>query len=497
MSRLFKKLVNCVSTSVICSFGIMAYGSGNTNPPNILLFLADDMTWRDCEPYGNPDVMTPNIQRLAREGMRFDNMHTSTAMSAPTRQQLYTGLYPVRSGAYPNHSMVYSGVKSVVHHFGELGYRVGLVGKVHHDPVSSFPFEFIGGRPHDNGSGTDIHIERIKPLLNQDGNPFFLVISCNQPHTPWNRGPVHLYDEDTFTIPDYMVDCKETRADLKRYYAEITYADSLLGVALDYLEESGKVDNTIVIFTSEQGSSFPFAKWTLYDLGLKTAFIVRWPGKIQPGSHNDALTQYVDVIPTLLEAAGATTENINTGIADANGYNGFDGKSFLDVMLGNQGEHRDYVYGIHTTRGIHSGSVCYPIRSVRSRQYKYIINLNNSSPFFNTVNTRSNGIYLAWIDATANDPDKRAFIMRYTYRPKEELYDVINDPYEKNNLATKPDFASVKKLIINELEFWMTVQGDKGIDTEMNALSRMPQTKEPTWHGHEEQLNRRIFEKKP
>lgn len=105
--------------------------------PNILLFLADDMTWRDCQPYGNNDVLTPNMSRLAGEGMCFNNMFTATAMCAPTRQQLYTGLFPVRSGAYPNHSRVYDGVKSLGHHFGELGYRVALLGKKHYGPNNS------------------------------------------------------------------------------------------------------------------------------------------------------------------------------------------------------------------------------------------------------------------------------------------------------------------------------------------------------------------------
>jgi N-sulfoglucosamine sulfohydrolase len=111
-----------------------------------------------------------------------------------------------------------------------------------------------------------------------------------------------------------MVDTEKTRNYLKRYYTEITYSDSMLGVCLDYLEEAGKLKNTIIIFTSEQGSSFPMAKWTCYDLGLKTAFIVKWPGKVNPALRSNALTQYVDVVPTLLQAAGASPDCHNTGI---------------------------------------------------------------------------------------------------------------------------------------------------------------------------------------
>ena len=120
---------------LFCSCGLKSNNSSKQKLPNILIFVGDDMNWNDCEPYGSEVVKTPNIQRLANEGMSFDNMFTSTAMCAPTRQQLMTGLYPVRSGAFPNHSVVYDGVKSFAHHFGELGYEVALIGKKHYGPA--------------------------------------------------------------------------------------------------------------------------------------------------------------------------------------------------------------------------------------------------------------------------------------------------------------------------------------------------------------------------
>lgn len=465
------------------------------DPPNIILFHADDMTWRDCGPYGNKDVVTPNISKLAEEGMCFDNMHNTTAMCAPTRMMLYTGLYPVRSGAYPNHSMVYDGVNSLVHYFNALDYRVALVGKVHHEPFRSFPFEFLGGRHHDNGDGVDIHIDRIKPILNQE-KPFFLVVSSNQPHSPWNRGPMEKYDKDKIEVPEYLIDCEKTRTDLIRYYAEITYSDSLLGVCMDYLKEAGKMDNTIVIFTSEQGSSFPFAKWTCYDLGLKTAFVIKWPGIIKPGTRNKALTQYVDVVPTLLEAVGKNPVEINTGIEDADGYSGFDGRSFYRVLTGEKAEFRNYVYGVQTTRGIYSGSQCYPIRSIRNHQYQYILNLNSGSEFRNMVNAGTRGIYKAWLDEIRGDNVRHDYVNKYTIRPKEELYDIRKDPFQQVNIAGSPEMESVKVELRKELFKWMKQQGDEGIETEMNALNRQVPEKEESWKGYEQERNHRIKESK-
>ena len=165
--------------------------------PNILIFLGDDMNWNDCQPYGNKIVKTPNIEKLANEGICFDNMFTSTAMCAPSRQQLMTGLYPVRSGAFPNHSNVFDGVKSFAHHFKNLGYEVALIGKKHYGPKDSFPINYLGGVQHDTGfSGSDIDLNKIKPVIN--GNkPFFLIVAQNQPHTPWNRGEFELYPPQT------------------------------------------------------------------------------------------------------------------------------------------------------------------------------------------------------------------------------------------------------------------------------------------------------------
>ncbi|MCK4676929.1 MAG: sulfatase-like hydrolase/transferase [Bacteroidales bacterium] len=229
------------------------------------------------------------------------------------------------------------------------------------------------------------YLDAFVDVINRaDESPFFLIYAPHDPHNPWNYGNPDKYNPDAVEIPAYLIDCPETRAQIIRYYAEITYMDWQFGQLLDYLDKEGLTDNTIVIFTSEQGSSFPFAEWTCYDNGLKTYFIMRWPGHIKPGTRNAALTQYVDVIPTLFEAVGVRPEKINTGISDAEGYTGFDGKSFLKVLSGKK-RHRKYVYGVYATRGIISGSEAYPIRSIRSRKYKYIINMNHEVPFSNNL----------------------------------------------------------------------------------------------------------------
>jgi len=442
--------------------------------PDIVLFIADDMAWHECQPYGSTVVKTPNLAKLASEGVCFDAMFTSTAMCAPTRQQLYTGLYPVRNGAYPNHSHVHDGVRSVVHHLSDLGYRVGLIGKQHFGPEASFPFEYFGGLEHDNGGASpDLNLHKAASFIARENQqPYLLIVASNQPHSPWNRkleGVV--YTPEDVQVPPYMVDTPATRRLLCSYYNEISYMDSQLGQCLKAVDELGRPERTLFMFTSEQGSQFPFGgKWTCYDTGLKTGFIARWPGKIKPATRTNAMTQYVDVVPTLIEAAGGRPSACDPGRPDARGQKAFDGRSFLKVLEGKTDTHRDYTFGVQTTRGIYSGSDCYPIRSVRSARYKYIWNLNWKEPFQNTITDAAP--IKSWRKLGETDPAAAQRARFYQHRPEEELYDLKADPWELKNLADNEKLAPVKAELRQKLLDWMNQQGDQGIDTEMQAKSR-------------------------
>lgn len=426
--------------------------------PNILLSIADDMTFHDCGCYGSTIVNTPNIDRLAAEGMKFNYMFTATAMCAPTRQQLYTGIFPVRNGAYPNHSSVYDGTKSIVHYLKDSGYRAGLAGKSHCKPPESFPWEVVSEKGK-------IDYDRIEEFITRDtSQPYCLIFASTEPHAPWSKGDATAYPADTITVPSYLVDTPKTREGLSHYYAEITYLDGEIGKCMELVKKSGSEDNTIFIFTSEQGSSFPFGgKWTCYDNGLHTAFILRWPSQVKAGSQTDAMVQYVDVVPTLIEAAEDTVPE------------GLDGLSFMSVLEGKENTHREYVYGVHTTRGIINGSECYPIRSIRSSRYKYIWNLNHEVAFQNAATReRENktSVFERWKKAGESDPAIAARARYYQHRPEVEFYDIVKDPYELNNLAADPQYRSVLKQMREKLLAWMEQQGDEGIATEMKAKER-------------------------
>ena len=439
----------------------------DNSPPNVILFLADDTNWFDIGPYDRlydytpKNAITPNIDKLAREGMIFTSAFTSTAMCSPTRQQLYTGIYPVKNGAYPNHGDAYTGTKSLVHYFKDSGYQVALAGKGHIAPQSVYPFKKIGKEAKDNSGESTFGIEAVSEFISDSQNkPYFLVIASHNTHGPWSRGDRSKYSAKNINVPSFMIDTPQFRNDLVRYYAEISDLDREVGLVENALAANGQKDNTIFIFTSEHGAGMPFAKFTTYDAGLKVAFIMRWPNKINADTKSDALIQYVDVVPTLLELANKQApENI-------------DGKSFKKVIFNPDLPHRDLVYGVHTTRNIRGGSN-YPIRSIRDKTHKLILNLLHESKF---ENSGTKGIKLGrgmlgdWYKA-GQAGNKRALekVARVTKRPKMELYNIQNDPFEEYNLIDEPGSEAIVEALLPSLIAWMDDQGDLGVQTELEA----------------------------
>lgn len=422
------------------------------NKPNFMFIIADDCTYRDIGCYGG-QAHTPHIDQLAREGMRFENCFQAAPMCSPTRHNIYTGLYPVKSGAYPNHTQVYPGVKSIVHYLKPLGYRVALNGKRHIGPAEAFPFEYGGNKNPDMTFADRL----IKECAATD-TPFCIFQCSNEPHTPWDKGDASRYDPANVKLPPYFVDTEETRRNMSHYLAEITYYDGQVGKSLALLEKHKIAANTLVIVVSEQGSAFPFAKWTCYDSGLQSAFIARWPGKIPAGTVNPSMIEYVDLVPTFVQAAGGAPASV------------LDGKSLIPVLTQGKRHHKDYVYGEMTTRGINNAPDYYGIRSIRSKNYKYIWNFTPEITFTNAC-TRSS-IFTSWQTEAASNQEAAELVRRYQHRPGEELYCVTDDPLEMNNLVNDPKLDDLKRDLRRRLLAWMKACGDRGQQTELEAWDR-------------------------
>jgi len=447
---------------VLLALLCLAVSSAFAGRPNFLVIIADDLCWRDLGYEGNKDIRTPNLDKLHAESMHLRGMFNPATTCSPTRHALYTGLYPIRSGAFPNHTRVYEGTKSLFTHLKDAGYRVALQNKEHVGPKPSFPYEHIKG-------ADDLTVTRS--FVTRDAaQPWFMVFASNDPHGPWTRGPK--YDPAKLTIPAYLHDNTLTRELLAAYYGEISQLDEQVGALMMMLDDTKQAENTLVLFLSEQGSSFPFGgKWSVYDNGVRASAILRWPSKVKPGSASEALIQYVDVPPTFLEAAGIDPAKIDVGCPDANGATGFDGRSFMPVLRGEAETFRDHVFAQHTTLGINGALEAYPMRMVRDSRYKLVRNLAPENTY--TIGGIHKGQPIeSWQADAVSDYQLSERVKWLFKRPGAELYDLKTDPEEMKNLADDPSFADIKARLQKELDAWITQQGDKGMVTENLASTR-------------------------
>ena len=446
---------------VVC-IGMLTLAAGSApaaqQRTNLLIIMADDCTFNDLPAYGGQNAQTPNIDRLAAQGLTFQRAYLSAAMCQPCRAELYSGRYPLGNGCAWNHSASRTTVTSLPQHLRAEGYRVGLAGKVHVKPAAVFPFEKVPGfdancvrnptKPHD--------LADVREFMVRDPQqPFCLVVALVEPHVPWVMGDPSRYPPQQIQLPPNLADTPRTRQDFGKYLAEITYMDGQVGEILTTLSQTGAAANTLVLFTSEQGAQFPGCKWTNWDTGVHTALIARWPGRITPGQRTDALVQYADIAPTLLEIAGG----------DLAGQT-YDGSSFLGVLKGTTTEHRRYTYAVHNN--VPEGPA-YPIRSVCDGRHHYIRNLAAEEIYIekHLMGMRGDGslnnpYWATWVRESWSHPPIYQLVKRYMRRPAEELYDLAADPYELHNLSTRRQQTEVKMRLSAELDRWLTEQGDPG-----------------------------------
>jgi uncharacterized sulfatase len=429
--------------------------------PNFLIYIADDLGYQDVGYTGNPVARTPNIDRLADSGMRFDNAFVPASMCSPSRAALYTGLYPHRNGMSRNHAQANNGVKSMPHYLTALGYRTVLVGKSHVKPFSTFPFERLERRVDD--------VAKYLDLLG--GDPFLMVIAAHHPHVPWL--PNRDFNPEAISLPERLLDTPETRQAYARYYSSVAAGDAELGDFLALLDDKGLSRNTVIVFLSDHGPQFPFAKFSNYDAGLRVPFIVYWPGQIEGGSSREALISSTDILPTVIELAGGTPPA------------GLDGRSLVPLIRGQASSVHDTVYATHSTLGLNiQGIEPYGIRAVRSEKFRYIRNLHPENlprsfiseprPLRGSIRyLLSYGVWVppgvpaywsSWLERAEHDALAAERIGSYLYRPAEELYDLERDPHELVNLAGVDTYGLVVKELNQQLVCWMREQGDPEID---------------------------------
>jgi uncharacterized sulfatase len=412
----------------------------DTIRPNIVILLSDDHGADDAGFSGNKDVSTPVLDQLASEGVTFSRAFAPASVCTPSRSAIYTGLYPHRNGCHQNHGQVNPDIVTLPAYLKPLGYRVVLAGKVHVAPEEAFPFEYI-------------ERNQIPDFLATAGDtPFCLIIAFNSPHEPYFNKKNGVGYSQIIPKP-WMPDTKETRMLTAGYYDNVENLDNEIGTCLYWLEKSGFTENSLIIYTSDHGPGLPFGKWTLYEKALHVPLIVKWSGITKPGRQSDGLVSLVDILPTIIELAGGRPS------VD------LDGKSMLSHITGEtQATHHEYVFATYTNIGVQDANR-YPIRSVRNERYKLIVNVNHRTPFTIRMTQRPDNraitcgyrVFESWKNA-GEEALKR--YQQFRLRPKVELYDLQNDPYELENLAEVEEHLGTRDLLMEVLKKWAYEQSD-------------------------------------
>jgi N-sulfoglucosamine sulfohydrolase len=414
--------------------------------PNILLITLDDMgPTAGC--WGDHTVPTPNIDRLAAEGICFTRGYSTHSSCSPARSCLYTGLYTHQNGHHGlchRGYMLHRGVPTLPALLKEAGYRNCAVGKVHVEPEELLPFE-LEWEPK-GMSRRDVHAypENIERFIDDAGDtPWFALCSLGDPHRQY-KGQEHGLPEQMLTADDVRpfpahgeLDSPDMRKEVAGYYNAVQRIDIAVGLMMDMLERKGLDEKTLVWFTSDHGPPFARGKSTTYEFGTRVPYLARWKGKIKPGQVRDEFIGHVDVMPTFLDVAGVEAPEIQAG------------RSAVPLFDGSKVSWREEMFTEFTTHG--PGFA--PHRAIRTDRYKLIHNLlpGRHKP---GITVDGSEVRRTLDDPKWADSPMQDVFARIDETVECELYDLEADPLEFNNLADDPEHADIRKDLIERLLAW-------------------------------------------
>lgn len=434
--------------------------SSESKRPNILWISIEDINPRfGC--YGDLVARTPNIDRLAAQGMRFPYAFSTAGVCAPSRSAIITGMYQTSIGTHhmrtthtnevmPGLPTPYSAVPPhYVKTFTEYLRAAGYYCTNNHKTDYQFTPPLTAWDECREGAHW-----RHRP----EGMPFFSVFNPTLTHESrmWEEGaPPLITDPDEVSVPPYLPDNRRVREAIARHYDTLERADARVGEILAELEEDGLADDTIVFLWSDHGAGLPRGKRWLYDAGIRVPLIVRWPGYLEPGSVSDQLVSLVDLGPTVLSVAGLDVPPHMQG----------------QPFLGPDKRPREYVYA---ARDRHDEAYDM-VRAVRDRRYKYIRNFYPDKPYLQWIPYRNRHPVMQemWRLYALGELKGPQCLLFQTPRPAEELYDCEADPYEVNNLAKDPRHRAVLARMRQALDEWRNQFGDRGEESELEMVASM------------------------
>ena len=408
--------------------------------PNIIMIFADDVSWNDLGCYGHPTIRTPNLDRLAKEGLRFDNAYLTTSSCSPSRCSVITGRYPHNTGAPELHTPLPEKQVLFPQLLQDAGYYTVISGKQHMGPYALTAFDHVS-----KGKGPGREADWV-PILKKrpKDKPFFCWFASVDAHRKWQASNEYQpHKPEEVVVPPYLIDAPETRKDLAQYYDEISRIDFYTGKILDELEAQGIADNTLILFFADNGRPFPRCKTRLYDSGIKTPFIVRWPAAVKPGTVSKSLVSTIDIGPTFLEVAGVSPDPR------------IQGTSFQNVLKQPDAKVRDYAFAEHNWHVFKAHE-----RMVRSGDLLYIRNAwpEQRNLCVESIDFPSGEVLWQRFKAGKLNEFQRDVFLKP--RPAEELYLVTEDPHQFQNLASKPEYAADLTRLRKVLDDWTAETGD-------------------------------------
>lgn len=439
--------------------------------PNVLLLLSDDHSYPYLSCYGDPNVRTPTIDRLAAEGMKLHRFFTAAPQCVPSRAALMTGRSPVAaritrfSAPLARDEIIFPEVLR-----SQAGYFTGVCGRSYHLDGSARQGDAVlqvfeehhlrtfSDRMDSVTTGSDVQVaDHVAEFLDRKpaDKPFFLWANFSDPHHPWNAPAEFRPDPASLKLPPQWPDLPGVREQFADYCAEVNRVDQTVQRVLDVLSQRKLLDNTLVVFTGDNGQALPHGKGSLYDPGCNVPFVVRWPGKIRPGTESRALLSGEDLAPTMLAAAGLTAPERMTGV------------SFLPLLLGQPHTPRKHVFMERGPHGsapvtVNMSNSGYDLsRAVRSDRFKFIYNCTPWIPY-GPVDSAGGAAWQQMKAAQSQGELSAGLMATYftTPRPVYELYDLQADAAELNNLSGHKELATVERQLREALAEKMVLDFD-------------------------------------
>ncbi len=445
--------------AAILLFALTLQLASAADPPNVILFIADDVSWNDYGCYGNASARTPNIDDLAANGIRFDRAYLTASSCSPSRSSIITGRYPHNNG---KGAELHKPISGHIPWFPELlraaGYYTALSGKHHMTSTAPkkgpdarpLPFDHVSGGKTKRNSGGHANWVSVTQKRPKD-KPFFFWFAAYDAHRGWDSdkqwdadryGPMHKPAD--VVVPPSLIDDDATRDDLASYYNEVTRFDHYIGEVVAELKAQDELDNTLIFVMADNGRPFPRAKTRLHDSGMKTALVAHWPAGIRKTGPNDSLVSVIDLAPTILTLANSTIPET------------FQGVSMLPLLDGSSANTRQYAFSEHNWHDYEAHG-----RSVRHGDYLLLRNFRPDQPLqgpADSVRSPSHASLLAKQDTGSLSAAQQDVFL--APRPALEIYNIKADPHQLKNLANTEDVASIQKDLATVLDRWMDETGD-------------------------------------